>query len=355
MATTLDDKTDTWRGGVRAELNRFHLTLEQGGSLFHDGQSLSHSNTHLGNLTTTFLGQRLFLNNLSEFYYVNGDNIYSKALFTANPTSWIDLYGQVLYSRPRTEASFGQANSGNFFTFDQFIFFGAQQHLFASKARKPSTSGSFAVELKPIRRLRITESVMTDRFHVPASIQTNDDFLRLTPTTPIISSTTETSPVVSLEYRYNRQEVNVLFDATSRLTLRGGLGNAHFATSTNRAPRKTQPGEEGELKELRLQLKLLADVGPLAGKTVVSTHIDSWENGSQNWTTAMREEFQRRRGANGDNGGTEGLILVSGSMSDELGNSETFPTRKEYDQRVIDIRNTTLTTVFRRVQRARLR
>lgn len=58
-------------------------------------------------------------------------------------------------------------------------------------------------------------------------------------------------------------------------------------------------------------------------------------------------------GINGDNGGTEGLILVSGSMSDELGNSETFPTRKEYDQRVIDIRNTTLTAVFRRVQRAR--
>ena len=56
---------------------------------------------------------------------------------------------------------------------------------------------------------------------------------------------------------------------------------------------------------------------------------------------------------NGDNGGTEGLIEVSGSMSDELGNSETFPTRKEYDQRVIDIRNTTLTAVFRRVHRSR--
>jgi hypothetical protein len=56
---------------------------------------------------------------------------------------------------------------------------------------------------------------------------------------------------------------------------------------------------------------------------------------------------------NGDNGGTEGLLLVSGSMSDELGNSETFPTRKEFDQRVIDIRNTTLTAVFRRVHRAR--
>jgi hypothetical protein len=41
---------------------------------------------------------------------------------------------------------------------------------------------------------------------------------------------------------------------------------------------------------------LIADVGPAAGKTLVATHIDSWENGSQNWTARMREEFQKRRG-----------------------------------------------------------
>jgi hypothetical protein len=56
----------------------------------------------------------------------------------------------------------------------------------------------------------------------------------------------------------------------------------------------------------------------------------------------------------GDNGGIEGLILVGGSFSDELGNSETFPTRKEYDMRgPIDVRNGTLLTVFRNIQRAR--
>ena len=42
--------------------------------------------------------------------------------------------------------------------------------------------------------------------------------------------------------------------------------------------------------------KLLADVGPLAGKTVVSTHVDSWEAGSGNWTAGFRDEFRRRRG-----------------------------------------------------------
>ncbi|NPV46394.1 MAG: hypothetical protein HPY69_05530 [Armatimonadetes bacterium] len=42
--------------------------------------------------------------------------------------------------------------------------------------------------------------------------------------------------------------------------------------------------------------RLADDVGPLAGTTFVSTHIDSWENGSQNWTPRFREEFLARRG-----------------------------------------------------------
>ncbi|HEY4188112.1 MAG TPA: GTPase ObgE [Polyangia bacterium] len=60
---------------------------------------------------------------------------------------------------------------------------------------------------------------------------------------------------------------------------KGGRGNIHFATSTDRAPRKSEPGLPGEERNLRLDLKLLADVGllgfPNVGKSSLIARISA--------------------------------------------------------------------------------
>jgi hypothetical protein len=69
-----------------------------------------------------------------------------------------------------------------------------------------------------------------------------------------------------------------------------------------------------------LMQKLIDEVGPLASKTLVSTHIDSWETGSQNWTPSFREDFRRLRGYDP----TPFLPVFAGRVVDSLEVSERF-------------------------------
>ncbi|MGH7952443.1 MAG: glycosyl hydrolase, partial [Limisphaerales bacterium] len=66
--------------------------------------------------------------------------------------------------------------------------------------------------------------------------------------------------------------------------------------------------------------RIVKNVGPLAGKTLVATHIDSWETGSQNWTPTMRDDFKRLRGYDL----LPYLPVLTGQVVDSLEMSQRF-------------------------------
>ena len=249
VADRMFDKTDNYRGGVRLEFNRFHATLEQGGTTLRDDQQAYDSTLNYGNNYQPYFGQTLDLTNLVQAYGIRGDSIYSKVLFTANPFSWIDVSGQFLYSRPETNVSYSQFDTGNLVLQQAILFYTGEQALGFAAGKQPHTTGSLGFELRPLKRVRILESWMTDRMHTAAAGLVTDMILQ-----PFLSGPTTSTTLASLlVMNYNQEQTDVLLDVTHRLTLRGGYryvwGNAETGNLLIAGP-----GQESS--ELRQQVGL---------------------------------------------------------------------------------------------------
>ncbi len=217
VASSYSDSTKNYRAGVDYNGARFHVNLEQGGTTFKDDQGSSDNLPNPGDLTTTFLGQTLSLSSLNELYRVRGDSIYTKASFTANPVSWADISGQFVYAQPRVDVNYNESSAGNFYYSALVAFYTTGQDVLTGSATMPHPSGNVNIEIRPFKRMRIEEFWMTDRLHNAAS-----DLLAESLLFPTGTLTPTTLATANLEENYNQQEVDVFFDATSKLTFRGG-------------------------------------------------------------------------------------------------------------------------------------
>jgi hypothetical protein len=217
VASLYSDQTDNYRGGVRMELGRYHLTLEQGGTTFKDDQGASDVTLNPGNSPGLFLGQTLPLKSLSELYRVRGDSIYSKLLVAANPYSWMSITGDLTYSKPRTDINYTEAATGTFYLQRILQFYSAGRDVLTGDANMPHTSANITVELRPLARLRIVEYWMTDRFHNASSALLAENLL-------VGGATLTDSQLANdrLILNDNREEIDAYYELTPKLTLRGG-------------------------------------------------------------------------------------------------------------------------------------
>ncbi len=229
VPNTLNDVTNLFRGGVRFELRKFHATIEEGGTKYTDDQSLyQNGGTNRGNSTTRIFGQQLSLKSLLATYGISGTSNFSKGLFSASPVSWLDVYGQFLFSQPDSDVHYQQVASGNLYSQSQVLFYTSQQYLLSSAAKQPHTTGSLGAEIRPFRRIRILESWLTDRLHGTGSAGST-----LSLNGPEGTQQTAALLASSIATNYSQQEVDVVFDISSKLTIRGGhryvWGDAKYA------------------------------------------------------------------------------------------------------------------------------
>ncbi len=221
VPTLFRDSTNSFRGGIRFEYNRFHITLEQGGTTFKDDDQATDTINELGDNTVPLLGQTLTLTHLNQAYGIRGTSIYTKALATLHVTSTMDFYGQFLYSEPKTTVNFGEVASGNFAEISSLLFYSNELTIGTGAANQPHTTGQVGYESRFFHnRLRFLYSFMTDRYHDSASPFVVQDFLTAPSTAPIPSL------ITALNYgqfvNYDQTDVNLVYDLGSKITLRGG-------------------------------------------------------------------------------------------------------------------------------------
>lgn len=235
------------RGGVRVEMNRWHVTLEEGGSTFKDDQGVYSTDSLTGNRTTPYLGEQLYLLTGAQYYRVRGNGAYTKVLLTASPFDWMDLSGSLVRTSPKTYSTYSDTLKGNLVSDEDVLLMIPQiTDSFYGNVRMPHTSVNASAELRPYSKLRVRTTWETDRFHTTGNGVLTSSYYLTTNGTPMQVTDPDGE---RLDVSRNRQQVEALYDVTSKYMVRGGyryewgdvfLKANQFITES--------PVEHGELK-----------------------------------------------------------------------------------------------------------
>jgi len=155
---------------------------------------------------------------MQEQYRVRSNSVYTKALGAANPYSWLSVTGQFIYTRPHTDVNYTETSAGNFFDNDLFQFYNGSQDVLSGAANMPHSSGNVTLEFRPLKRLRIVEYWNTERYHNSSNALLAENLL-LVGSAPLTDQQLATD---RLNLNYSQEEIDVFYDVTSHLILRGG-------------------------------------------------------------------------------------------------------------------------------------
>jgi hypothetical protein len=221
VPTVFRDSTDNYRGGLRLEYNRFHVTVEQGGTTFKDDDQAFDRTYQGGDRTTPLFGQTLYLTGLNQAYGIRGTSYYTKAIGTLHVTSNMDFYGQFLYSDPKTDVNFNELAAGNFSQINSLLFYSNQLTIGTGAANQPHTTANLGYEIRLFKNhLRLMYSWITDRYTDNASPFVTQTFGNGSATSP---ATIATALNYGQKVNYDQQQWDVLYDLGSKITLRGGV------------------------------------------------------------------------------------------------------------------------------------
>lgn len=212
------DIMNQYRGGVNVTLHRLHLTLEEGGNTWKSNENIFSTNNSAGNSSASILGQTLDLNTLLQAWGVRGSGEYSRAMLTANPVSWMNIYGHFGYADPHNNVNYSQIDGGNLILLSQVLFYNGEQYLLAAAAKMPHTTGDIGTDMR-FGRFRVDQHWNTDRMHEAGSSASNDQLYVTGTTTPVQSLASTFAALFATNY--NEYEAGVGMDVTRTVRVRG--------------------------------------------------------------------------------------------------------------------------------------